>query len=172
MAWHVVIRLLCSDKFNTNRSMERIKSLDLTNNITFVSDQRESSDNREISYPSIVDSRGQHISYDIHELPGPEATVDTRTYFKLEAFGKKYLLNVTSSSHFVHDTQNDVPVVEYIRADGTSRATTMNHSRDCFHSGHVHLMGDLDTSTNTVREVPLDGWVTMSSCLGLVSGHA
>ena len=144
----------------------------------FVSDQPESSDNRrEISYPSLVDSRGQHISYDIHKQLLSEAKLqaaDTRTYFKLEAFGKKYLLNVSSSHQFVQNSPNNVPVVEYIGADGTSRTKTMNHSRDCFHSGHVHLMGDhLDASdiADPVRKAPVDGWVAMSSCLGLVSDH-
>ena len=95
---------------------------------------------------------------------------DARTYFKLEVFGKKYLLNVSSSSHFVHSAPNVAPVVEYIGADGSSRTTMMNHSRHCFHSGRVHLMGDLDASgTNLEKEVPADGWVAMSSCLGLVS---
>ena len=142
--------------------------------LNFVSDRPESSENhREISYPSIVDDRGQHISYDIHK---PEATLpatDTRTYFKLEAFGKKYLLNVSSSSHFVQNTQNNVPVVEYIGADGTSKTKTMNHSKNCFHSGHVHLMGDHHPDASAIadleRGAPVDGWVAMSSCLGLVS---
>ena len=136
----------------------------------FVSDQQEpSNDHREISYPSLVNSRGQHISYDIHRLLS-EATADARTYFKLEVFGKKYLLNVSSSSHFVHSAPNVAPVVEYIGADGSSRIKMMNHSRHCFHSGYVHLMGDLDASgTNLEKEVPVDGWVAMSSCLGLVS---
>ena len=136
------------------------------------SDQLESFDNqRDLSYPSLVDSRGQHISYNIHRLSEAEQpTADTRTYFKLEAFGKKYLLNVSSSTHFVHNTPNDVPIVEYIGADGTSRTKVMNHSRHCFHSGHVHLMGDLD-GTELGREAPIDGWVAMSSCLGLVSNQ-
>ena len=82
---------------------------------------------------------------------------------------------MSSSSHIVHGTQNDVPVVEYIGADGTSRTKIMNHSRNCFHSGHVHLMmGDLDagsTDLDRQRGAPVDGWVAMSSCLGLVSDH-
>ena len=142
-----------------------------------VSDQLEYSDNhREVSYPSLVDSRGQHISYSIHKLSEakqPTIESDSRTYFKLEAFGKRYLLNVSSSSHFVHNSQNSVPEVEYIRADGTSRTKLMNHSRDCFHSGHVQLMGDVDArNANLEKEAPVDGWVAMSSCLGLVSDHS
>ena len=149
--------------------------------LNFVSDQLKSSENRrEISYPSLVDSGGQHISYDIHTSLFSEATLsatDTRTYFKLEAFGKKYLLNVSSSSHFVqgiHD-QNNVPVIEYIGADGTSKTKTMNHSKNCFHSGHVHLMGDHPDASGIADlegKAPIDGWVAMSSCLGLVSACA
>ena len=130
-----------------------------------LSDQPDSSDSLgEISYPSIVDNRGQHISYNVHKLLGKQS--DSRTYFKLEAFGKKYLLNVSSSSHFVHNTPNDIPIVEYIGADGTSRTKMMNHSRLCFHSGHVHLM---EGDTQLKDESSIHGWVAVSSCLGLVS---
>lgn len=137
-----------------------------------LSDRVESfNDQREISFPSLVNSRGQHISYNIRKLlEAKQPNEDSRTYFKLEAFGKKYLLNVSSSSHFVHNTQNNVPVIEYMRADGTSSTKMMNHSRQCFHSGHLHLVGDLDDAV-LGREAPIDGWVAMSSCLGLVSNH-
>ena len=70
-------------------------------------------------------------------------------------------------------TQNNVPVVEYIGADGTSKTKTMNHSKNCFHSGHVHLMGDRHPDASAIADLegkaPVDGWVAMSSCLGLVS---
>ena len=122
----------------------------------------------EISYPSIVDSSWHHISYRVHQASNNLSEADTRTFFKLEAFGKRYLLNVSSSAHFLHHTQLDhLPVVEYIRADGSTRnSKTMNQSRNCFHSGHVHVMAE---SVENQEETLTDGWVTISSCLGLVS---
>ena len=131
-------------------------------------DSLSSASRREISHPSLVDSRGQHISYSVHD-PSAKQQPNSRTYFKLEAFGKKYLLNVSTSSHFItHNATNSLPVVEYIEADGTSRTKTVNHSRHCFHSGHVHLMlGAVERGT----ALDIDGWVAVSSCLGLVSIH-
>ena len=131
--------------------------------------QQEPPENhREISYPSLVDSRGHHISYNIHKFSKKQ--LDSRIYFKLEAFGKKYLLNVSSSSHFVHSTPKNVPIVEYIGADGTSRTQKkmMNLSRPCFHSGHVHLIGQGDDAKSE-DGASIDGWAAISSCSGLVS---
>ena len=118
------------------------------------------------TYPSIVDSRGHHMSYRVHLASNNLSEADMRTFFKLEAFGKQYLLNVSSSAHFLHNTQDHLPVVEYIGADGFTRSSkTMNHSRWCFHSGHVHLMAE---NGEYQEETLTDGWVAISSCSGLV----
>ena len=114
-----------------------------------------------------MDSSGHHISYRIHQASDNLSEADTRTFFKLEAFGKSYLLNVSNSVHFLHNTQDHLPVVEYIGADGYTRSSkTTNQSRKCFHSGHVHLM---EESVENQEEMLTDGWVTISSCSGLVS---
>lgn len=118
----------------------------------------------------MVGSRGEHISSQVHQASRKLLKTDhlvnqdMRTYFKLEAFGKQYILNVSSSTHFLHD---NLPVVEYIGADGLSRTKKLNHSKQCFHEGHVEVMresGDAEQE-NAIT----DGWVAMSSCSGLVS---
>ena len=42
----------------------------------------------------------------------------------------------------------------------------MNMTKDCFHTGHVHILSE---SEEDEREREKDGWVSISSCLGLVS---
>ena len=133
-----------------------------------------------------MDNRGQHISYKVHLTPSLSSSAASltqhaqpnsagRTYFKLEAFGKHYLLNVSTSTHFLHNSADGkVPVVEYISADGSSETKAFNRSRPCFHTGHVQLLpgGDSREEREVVGEEEeglVDGWVAMSSCSGLVS---
>lgn len=139
---------------------------------SYNSDRGNSDSHSEITYPSLVDSLGRHISYGVHLASTYQSKANqpnlvhfnSRTYFKVEAFGKRYLLNVSSSSHFLHSTPENPPTVEYIRANGVSRTKVMNHSKLCFHTGHVQLMGE-----DSEEETSTDGWVAMSSCSGLVS---
>ena len=135
-----------------------------------------------------MDSKGEHISYKVHLTPSSSSTGPLtytqpdsagRTYFRVEAFGKRYLLNVSTSTHFFHsDVEGRVPIVEYIRADGSSKTKALNHSRPCFHTGHVQLLprekspreeGEGDREEEELAETWVDGWVAMSSCSGLVS---
>ena len=136
----------------------------------------------EISYPSLVDSMGQHLSYEVHLASNKPSNTNNhfhealdsalkRTYFKFEAFGKRYLLNVSSSSHTLlpHSSAaaaTHLPVVEYVKSDGSSsRTKIMNMTKDCFHTGHVHILSENEEEGGREK----DGWVSISSCLGLVS---
>ena len=147
------------------------------------------SDPSVITYPSIVDSRGQHVSYKVHQasstsqfsnIVGREDDTKepaTRTYFKVEAFGNRYLLNVSSSTRFMHALSQDkeLPIVEYVRADSSSMTKTMTHSKPCYHSGHVHILREESPEEEREKELKeevrgsIDGWVAVSSCSGLVS---
>ena len=77
---------------------------------------------------------------------------------------------MSSSSHFLsHGTQaagQHLPVVEYVKLDGSrSRTKILKASKDCFHTGHVHVLGQEDSTSEEEGE----GWVAVSSCSGLVS---
>lgn len=109
----------------------------------------------ELTYPSRVDSRGNHISYDLKTAgQGPHkrdtSADDESIYFRVDVFGETFILNVTTSEQFVWSNM----VVEYIGENG-SRLQQPSQT-GCYHTGHV-FGGSAE------------GWTAVSSCQGLVS---
>ena len=106
------------------------------------------------TYPSLVDSNGNHISYNLQQRVHyykRDSASDGRTYFKIDAFDLTFILNVTTNHHFISSNA----IVEYIGEDG-SHQTQAPGQADCYHTGQ--LMND-DS-----------GWVAVSNCgHGLVS---
>ena len=82
------------------------------------------------------------MSFELSELT---ANNEDRLYFKVEAFGEMFILNVTTNSQFVADDL----VVEYVGENGS----TLEYPKEtgCFHSGHVVRAG---------------GWAAVSTCRG------
>ena len=112
----------------------------------------------EFTYPSRVDSRGEHVSYELHNTAsGPHKrdtaeSKDERLYFKVDAFGETFVLNVTLNTEFISNRL----VVEYIGENGRSRVQQPG-TADCHHIGHL---GDGSEGEQ--------GWVAISNCRGLV----
>lgn len=102
----------------------------------------ETLQDHELTYPSRVNSDGHHISF---ELSDDTPNKEDRLYFRVEAFGEIFILNVTTNSQFV---ANDL-VVEYVWENGS----TLEYPKEtrCFHSGHIVRAG---------------GWAAVSSCRG------
>ena len=81
-----------------------------------------------------------------------------RLYFKLEAFGKQYLLNVSNSIEFISGDH----MVEYRGGSDSSRVETSSPGlSDCHHTGTVVEEGQGELE---------EGWAAISSCRGMVSG--
>ena len=102
---------------------------------------------QELTYPSRVDRNGHHLSFQLH---GTTQSQEDGLFFKVEAFGETFLLNVTANSQFVLDDL----LVEYVSENGS----TLEQPKEtgCFHSGHVSGKRG-------------DGWAAVSNCQGLVS---
>ena len=102
---------------------------------------------QELTYPSRVDRNGHHLSFQLH---GTTQSQEDGLFFKVEAFGETFLLNVTANSQFVSDDL----LVEYVSENGS----TLEQPKEtgCFHSGHVSGKRG-------------DGWAAVSNCQGLVS---
>ena len=126
---------------------------------------------REFTYPSVVDDQGKHLSYDITAAAASHrhrrnSQADTRTYFKINAFGESLILNVSLYTDFIH---TDSATVEYMQANGNSTVHTSMQSA-CHHVGHVQSVRDLIGGENVAGGD--DGqWVSVSSCKGLVRVH-
>lgn len=133
---------------------------------------------KEITYPSIVDSVGNHISYDLDSSSShnrqrrnvgswQEDALDTlRTYIRIDAFGQSLYLNVSLNSEFLH---GNGPTVKYLQVNGSSTLQSAKY-RDCFHVGHVHLTTDSTTGEEVERRSgESTQWVSISNCAGLVS---
>ena len=132
---------------------------------------------QEITYPSIVDNLGSHVSYDLDSLSAHDRQKRTvgnqefvsdklKTYIRIDAFGQSLYLNVSLNSDFLH---GNGPTVEYMQSNGSSTLQGLKH-RDCFHVGHVHLVTDSSTGEE-VTQTPAESaqWVSISNCAGLVS---
>ena len=102
---------------------------------------------QELTYPSRVDRNGHHLSF---QLRGTTQDQEDGLFFKVEAFGDTFLLNVTANSQFVSDDL----LVEYVSENGS----TLEQPKEtgCFHSGHVSGKRG-------------GGWAAVSNCQGLVS---
>ena len=133
---------------------------------------------RFITHPTRVNHRGEHLSYNLHpqsssttslHLAGQRhkrtvsrsSNFDDRTYFKLNAFNRDLLLNLSLSTDFVN---SGIPV-EYLSVNGSSRLIQEERrsSRDCFLTGYVQSIsadGHVDT---TITE---EGWAAISNCAG------
>lgn len=121
-------------------------------------------------FPSRVDHQGKHASFNVlsklpnsgmsesvtdqYDTPGP---IDDKHYFRLEAFGRSYLLNVSNSAPFVSTDH----VVEYHRNGDVRRVEASSAS--CHLTGTAHAVLDGDS------HLPEEGWVAISNCRGLVS---
>ena len=115
---------------------------------------------RATTYPSLVDHDGQHISFHLssHLLPTKrEARPDRsqRLYYKVEAFGKSYILNVSNSAPFV---SSDHVIEFHGSSDGNKIERQPPRYPDC------HYTGDLVEESDETQE----GWVAISNCRGLV----
>ena len=132
---------------------------------------------QEITYPSIVDSLGSHVSYDLDSLSShsrqrrtvgsQEDVLDKlRSYIRIDAFGQSLYLNVSLNSDFLH---GNGPTVEYMQSNGSSTLQGSKH-RECFHVGHVDLVTDSSTGEEVMqRSNDSAQWVSISNCAGLVS---
>lgn len=109
-------------------------------------------------FPSRIDHNGEHASFNL--LPSEISSDDqhnTQQYFKLEAFGRNFLLNVSDSS-FISSHH----AVEY-HSDGhlTRVKASLPSSTGCHLSGTAHEVGDDGHELDK-------GWVAVSNCRGLV----
>lgn len=104
---------------------------------------------QELTYPSRVDEHGHHLSFQLH---GTTRSQEDRLFFKVEAFGETFLLNVSANSQFVSDDL----LVEYVSENGS----TIEQPKEtgCFHSGHISGKRG-------------EGWAAISNCQGLVSAR-
>ena len=112
-----------------------------------------------MSYPSRVDSQGNHLSYTLRGTSGNsrnkrDITDDNEAlYFRVDAFGKDFILNVSANSEFVSESM----AVEYV-GHGGSKLQQPNDFEHCHHTGHIMGAGGKS-----------EGWVAISNCHGLVS---
>lgn len=110
-------------------------------------------------FPSRIDHRGEHASYN---LLSSEISDDdqhsTRHYFKLEVFGRHFILNLSDSAPFISSHH----AVEYQRDGQVARVRpSLPSSTECHLSGTAH---EVDDNGHEVDK----GWVAVSNCKGLV----
>lgn len=113
-----------------------------------------------VTYPSRVDSQGNHLSYTLrgtsrHGHSKRDTTEhDEALYFRVDAFGKGFVLNVSTNSEFVSENM----AVEYVGHNGSRLQQPADGFEHCYHTGHVMDAGGKS-----------EGWVAISNCRGLVS---
>ena len=121
-------------------------------------------------FPSRIDYRGRHTSFNLlTKVHSKETDADRRQYpldshndnddrhyFRVEAFGRRYILNVSESESFVSSDH----VLEYHGDEGVRhvKASLQDNAR-CHLTGTVHEEGQL---------LEEGGWVAISNCRGLV----
>ncbi len=123
-------------------------------------------DQKEVTYPTLVDALGNHLSNDVTTRLQRYVDSNRRAYIKIDAFGESYILNLTQYSDFIRSTSGS-QVVEYVLANGTSRQQS-TVATDCHYIGHVTSVRDL-IGGEEVATGDSGQWVSISSCIGLVS---
>ena len=106
-----------------------------------------------LTYPSRVDSSGNHLTYHFqnsHKKRAATVQQDSRMYFKVAAFGQKFFLNVSENRDF---TSRHL-VVEYMGNNGSVTDFRRPAIQSCYYTGQL---------------VDKDGWIALSTCQGLVS---
>ena len=112
-------------------------------------------------FPSRTDHRGRHTSFNLltkGEADTTQYLLDShndRHYFRVEAFGRRYILNVSESTPFIssdHVTEYHGEGVRHVKA-------SLQDNARCHLTGTAHEEGQL---------LEEGGWVAISNCRGLV----
>lgn len=110
-------------------------------------------------FPSRIGHHGEHVSFNLLSSDiSDDDEHNTQHYFKLEAFGRHFVLNVSDSAPFISSRH----AVEYHRDGQVTRVrTSLPSSTGCHLSGTAH---EVDDAGHEVDK----GWVAVSNCRGLV----
>ena len=113
-----------------------------------------SSQQRVTAFPSRTDHQGRHASFNL--LSKVHAGIDDRHYFRVEAFGRRYILNVSETAPFISSDH----VLEYHGDEGVKSVET-----SLWDNARCHLTGTAHEEGHLMEE---GGWVAISNCRGLV----